>query len=340
MSMKHGRYSRQVLFPEMGEEGQRRLCDASVLVIGCGALGTVSAGYLARAGVGRIRILDRDYVELDNLQRQVLYDEADAANAVPKAVAASRALAKINSEIHVEPVVKDADPGNIETLMEGFDLVVDGTDNIETRYLINDACVKHEIPWIYGGAVGSEGMTMNILPGRSACFRCLVADPPQPGSLATCDTAGVLGPVPGVIASIQAAQALKFLAGHPIQGNVLTCIDLWDGHVHRMTLERQEGCPTCQKMDFEFLEGRAFSEAFSLCGRNAVQISAPTGRGIDMDRIKERLNGLGEVSDNGFFLLFRTGSHEIILFPDGRAMIKGTTDESTARSLLSKYVGM
>lgn len=338
--MKHQRYSRQVLFPEIGEAGQRRILDASVLVVGCGALGTVSSNYLARAGVGRIRILDRDYVELDNLQRQVLYDEEDAANGIPKAVAASKALARINSEILVEPVVADAGPGNIEALMDGMNLVIDGTDNIETRYLINDACVKHDVPWIYGGAVGSEGMTMNILPGRSACFRCLMKDPPRTGSLATCDTAGVLGPAPGVIASIQAAQALKFLAGFLLQGDVLTYVDLWEGRFDQMSLKRQEQCPTCQKKDFEFLEGRAFSEAFSICGRNAVQISPPSDTKIDMARMKKQLQRLGEVSDNGFFLQFKTGAHEIIIFPDGRAMIKGTTDEAVARSLLSKYVGM
>ncbi len=310
------------------------------MIVGCCDLGTISSNYLARAGVWRITILDRDYVELDNLQRQILYDEEDANNRVPKAVAASRTLAGINSGIQVEPVVTDVKPGNIETYIEDIDIVIDGTDNIETRYLINDVCVKQEIPWIYGGAVGSEGMTMNILPGRSACFRCLMEDPPEPGSLATCDTAGVLGGVPGLIASIQAAQALKFLAGHPLQGNLLTYVDLWEGRFVQMTLQRHEECPTCVKKDFEFLEGRAFSEAFSLCGRNAVQISAPSGRKIDSVSIKERLKGLGEVSDNGFFLLFKTGSHEIIIFPDGRAMIKGTTDESVARSLLSKYVGM
>jgi len=338
--MKHGRYSRQVLFPEIGEEGQRHIQNASALIVGCGALGTVSANYLARAGLGKIRILDRDYVELDNLQRQILYNEEDAKNGVPKAVAASRALAGINSEIQAEPIVTDVNPGNIETYIEGIDIVIDGTDNIETRYLINDACVKLSIPWIYGGAVGSEGMTLNILPGRSACFRCLMEDPPQPGSLATCDTAGVLGPVPGVIASIQAGQALKFLAGHPLQGDVLTYVDLWEGGFVQMTLERREECPTCQKKDFEFLEGSAFSEAFSLCGRNTVQISPPPDTKIDMVRMKKQLQGLGEVSDNGFFLQFKSGSHEIIIFPDGRTMIKGTTDEAVARSLLAKYVGM
>jgi len=310
------------------------------LIVGCGALGTVSANYLARAGVGSITILDRDYVELDNLQRQVLYDENDAANGVPKAVAASRALARINSEIHVEPLVTDASPGNIEILMDGIDLVIDGTDNIETRYLINDACVKQGMPWIYGGAVGSEGMTMNILPGRSACFRCLMEDPPEPGSLATCDTAGVLGPVPGVIASIQAAQALKYLAGHPLQGNQLTYVDLWEDRFVQMTLNRHEDCPACGKKHFEYLEGRAFSEAFSLCGRNAVQISPSSETKLDLARLKKQLQEAGEVNDNGFFLQFKVGSHEIIIFPDGRTMIKGTADESVARSLLAKYVGM
>lgn len=337
--MKDGRYSRQVLFSGIGEHGQNLIQASSVLIVGCGALGTVSADHLARAGVGTIKIVDRDFVELNNLQRQVLFDEEDARKRLPKAVAASDKLQKVNSEIRVEPVVLDVNSKNIESLIGSANLVLDGTDNTETRYLINDACIKQGVPWIYAGVVSSRGMTMNIIPGKSACFRCLSPEPPQPGSMPTCDTVGVLNGVPGVIASIQATEALKILVGHSETGSSLIHVDLWRGKFGKASIRRQPECPACVQGKFDFLEGEILSEAFSLCGRNAVQISPGKEGRIDMGTLKERLAPLGEVYDNGFFLSFKVSPYELIVFPEGRAMIKGTTDESVARGLFAKYIG-
>ncbi|MBU2498183.1 MAG: ThiF family adenylyltransferase [Proteobacteria bacterium] len=337
--MNEGRYSRQVLFSEIGKEGQDLILKSSVLIVGCGALGTVTADHLARSGVGKLKIVDRDYVELNNLQRQILFDEEDARGRLPKAVAAAAKLRKVNSEIEIEPVVADVNPKNAESLVTSVDLVVDGTDNIETRYLINDACVKNGIPWIYGGVIGSRGMTMDILPGKTACFRCLVKNPPPHGSMPTCDMVGVLNGVPGVIASIQATEALKILIRYPGVGDGLTYVDLWGDRFSRLTMERDAACPTCVQRKFEFLQGATFSEASSLCGRNAVQISPATASEIDMERLKKRLTPLGQIEDNGFFLSFKTEGYELIIFPEGRTLVKGTNDESVARTLFAKYIG-
>jgi len=337
--MKEGRYSRQVLFRGIGAQGQKLIQKSSVLIIGCGALGTVSANHLVRAGVGTVKIADRDYVELDNLQRQILFDEEDARQRLPKAVAAVEKLRRVNSDIQIEPVVLDANPKNIESLITSVDVVLDGTDNVETRYLINDACIKNRVPWIYAGVVSSHGMTMDILPGKSACFRCLFEQPPAPGSMPTCDMVGVLNGVPAAIASIQATEALKILIGDQGTGNVLVHVDLWEGRFGRLHIEPNPSCPTCVRRRFDFLHGNTFSEAFSLCGRNAVQISPAKDSKIDLERLKERLGPLGDVFDNGFFLSFNIGQHELIIFPEGRTMIKGTTDESIARTLFAKYVG-
>lgn len=337
--MIEGRYSRQVLFSGIGKEGQELILNSSVLVVGCGALGTVTADHLARSGIGRLKIIDRDYVELNNLQRQILFDEEDARNRVPKAVAAAEKLRKVNSEIEIEPIVADLNPKNVESLVTSVDLVVDGTDNIETRYLVNDACVKHGVPWIYAGVIGSRGMTMDILPGKTACFRCLVKNPPPHGSMPTCDMVGVLNGLPGVIASIQATEALKILIRYPEVGNGLIYVDLWNDRFSRLTMERDAACPTCVQRKFEFLQGVALSEAVSLCGRNAVQISPATTEKIAIERLKERLAPLGLIEDNGFFLSFKTEGYELIVFPEGRTLIKGTSDESVARTLFSKYIG-
>lgn len=338
--MNRERYSRQIMFSEIGEKGQERLQNSSVLIVGCGALGTVSANHLTRAGVGFIRIVDRDYVELSNLQRQILFDEEDARQKLPKAVAAADKLRKVNSEIQVEPVMLDVNPKNIESLIDSADLVLDATDNMEIRYLINDACVKSGTPWIYAGAVGSYGMMLNIIPGKTACLRCLMNDPPGPGTMPTCDMIGVLNGVPAVIASIQATEALKILTGHPGMENTLIYVDLWQGEFLRFEVKKNADCPTCAGKKFEFLQGHSFSETFSLCGRNAVQISPSGDREINLEDLKERLQPLGEVDDNGFFLTFQADGFELNIFPEGRTMIKGTTDESIARTLFAKYVGV
>jgi molybdopterin/thiamine biosynthesis adenylyltransferase len=337
--MNLDRYARQILFHEIGENGQQRLAAATVLIVGCGALGTVSANHLARAGVGNIRIIDRDYVELNNLQRQILFDETDALNRLPKAIAASQKLKKINSEIRIEALIADVNPGNIEDLIAGMDLVLDATDNMEIRYLINDACVKHQVPWIYAGVIGAFGMTMNIIPGKTACFRCLMQTPPDPGTMPTCETVGVLNGAPGVIASIQAVEAMKILTGHLPSGAALIYVDLWTQEFNRFSIERHPECPVCAGKHFDFLSGDRYSETLALCGRNAVQITLAPGGKFSIERLKNRLADLGELTDNGFFLSFKVDTYELIIFPEGRTMIKGTTDESVARNLFAKYIG-
>lgn len=310
-----------------------------MLIIGCGALGTVSANHLARAGVGYIRIVDRDYVELNNLHRQILFDETDALNRLPKAVAAAHKLEKINSEIRIEPIMADVNPGNIEEMIDNANLVLDATDNMEIRYLINDACVKHQVPWIYAGVIGAVGMTMNIIPGKTACFRCLMQTPPEPGTMPSCETVGVLNGAPGVIASIQAVETMRILTGHLPSVAVLIYVDLWAQEFRRLSIERHRGCPVCHGKGFDFLSGDRYSETFALCGRNAVQISLPQGLEFSLENLKNRLMAMGEVTDNGYFLSFKVEAYELIIFPEGRTMIKGTTDESAARTLFAKYVG-
>jgi len=337
--LKDSRYSRQILFSEIGEDGQEMIQKASVLIIGCGALGTMSANHMARAGIGRIKIADRDYVELDNLQRQIMFDEDDARDRLPKVFAAEKKLKKINSEIRIEPLFQDVNPSNIEPLVCTVDLVLDATDNIETRFLINDACIKNGVPWIYGGVIGSSGMTMNIIPGKSACFRCFNENPPPPGIMPTCDTVGVLNGVPGIIASIQVTEALKILTGRQKASNVLLHIDLWESMFSQLKITQNPDCPTCGLGRFDFLSGDTYSETFSLCGRNAVQITPAGDNIIDLKTMKERLMPLGDVHDNGFFLSFKIDRYELNIFPEGRTMIKRTTDESIARSLFAKYIG-
>lgn len=337
--MNEERYSRQELFSEIGREGQELIQEGSVLIIGCGALGTLLANNLVRAGVGRIRIVDRDFVELDNLQRQALFDEEDVRRRLPKAVAAMEKLKKINSTIRIESEVLDVNHRNIEALITPVDLVLDATDNMETRFLINDACIKNMVPWIYGGAVASYGMTMNIIPGKSACLRCIIEKVLPPGTTPTCDMVGVLNSVPAIIASIQSTEALKILMGRCVPDNGLIYIDVWQRRFSQLHLKRQPNCPTCVQMEFDFLHGKGLSETFSLCGRNAVQINPPSNNEINLEKLKESLITVGKVYYNGYFLSFKIDQYELIVFPEGRTMVKGTTDESIARSLYAKYVG-
>ncbi len=334
------RFSRQMRFNGIGEDGQGRICKSSILIVGCGALGTTLANHLVRAGVGTIKIADRDYVELSNLQRQVLFDETDVRRQLPKAAAAAARLKQINSDIHIEPLILDVNRKNIEAMLDNVDLVLDATDNMETRYLINDACVKHDIPWIYGGVIGATGMTMDVIPGKSACLQCLAEAPPSPGSMPTCETEGVLSGAPAVIASIQATEALKMMVGAPPVGGSLVHIDLWDNEFNRFQVNRRPDCPACVNRQFNYLEGGTVTEAFSLCGRNAVQITSRNDCQLDLQNLKDRLTRLGTVIDNGFFLTFQVDSYELIIFPDARTIIKGTTDESVARGLFTKYIGM
>jgi adenylyltransferase/sulfurtransferase len=337
-SSERERYSRQILFAGLGEAGQERLLRSHAAIVGCGALGSFQAAALARAGVGRLTIVDRDYVEPSNLQRQWLFEESDAAEALPKAVAAERRLARINSSVKVRGVVADLTSANIEELLGSAQVILDGTDNFETRYLINDFALSRAIPWIYGAAVGSYGLTMPVIPGRTACLRCVYPDPPS-GAQPTCETAGVLNPITALIAALETADALKILSGRiDAVRPRLTTVDVWDGGIRQIEQPLPDpACPACGARDFAYLEGR-LRPPVSLCGRNAVQIHE-RARPLDLAQLKAALQPLGEVRANEFALRFFTGSYEMTIFPDGRAIVKGTTDIGLARSLYARYVG-
>ena len=337
------RYSRQTLFPYIGREGQQRLAAGRALVVGCGALGSVIANTLARAGVGRLRIVDRDFLELHNLQRQVLFDEQDVAAGLPKAIAAAAKLRSINSSIEIEPVVADLTHENVLTLVDGADVIVDGTDNFETRFLLNDAALKRRIPWIYGGAIGAEGQMRVILPGETACLRCMMEDAPPPGTTATCDTAGILGPTIGVVASLESMEAIKILAGRRDAVNrALVMIDLWSNTTRQIKLDALReggGCATCRGEEFLWLSGERGGQPVVLCGRNAVQISPPSGERISLDALAERLSAAGRVTRNSYLLRLHVDSYALTVFADGRAIISGTDDPAAAKTLYSRYIG-
>jgi molybdopterin-synthase adenylyltransferase len=337
------RYSRQIRFPGLGEAGQRRLLASRVTLCGCGALGTVLANALVRAGVGFLRLVDRDFIETNNLQRQVLFDEQDVADNLPKAEAAARKLRAINSGVVVEPVVANIDRTNVLELAKDADLILDGTDNFEVRYLINDVAVKLGKPWVYGGCVGSHGQTMTILPGDTPCLRCVFEAAPGPGEAGTCETAGVLGPIVNIIASFQATEAFKILAGRvDLVNRELLYFDVWENVQRRIKVAPLLGkvdCPCCQRRQFEWLDGAQGSQTTSLCGRNAVQVSHHLPARLDFEHMARDLRQLGEVSFNRFLMKFNAEGFEFTVFPDGRAIIKGTPDEDKARSLYAKYVG-
>jgi adenylyltransferase/sulfurtransferase len=336
------RYSRQVLFPGIGEAGQARLAGARALLVGCGALGTVIANVLVRAGVGRLTIVDRDYVERSNLQRQVLFDEDDLASDLPKAIAAAAKLRRINPDVAVEPVVADLNATNVETLLTGADVALDGTDNFEARYLLNDACVKHGVPWVYAAAVGAYGATFPILPGETPCLRCVFAESPAPGTLDTCDTAGVLAPAVGVVANLATAEGLKLLVGARDKlHRALVWLDVWENTYHRLELGPPNAdCPTCQQGRYDSLDAQVGSYTLELCGRNTLQVVVPGRPRVALADLAARLAGAGAVSYNENLLRLRLPDYEITIFPDARALIKGTTDPLLARSLYSRYVGL
>jgi len=332
------RYSRQVRFAEIGEAGQRKLGAAQVAIVGCGATGSVLASLLARAGVGALQIIDRDYVEPSNLQRQSLFDESDAAESLPKAIAAARKIAAFNSQIVVEPKVADLTPANVEELLAGAQLILDGTDNFETRYLVNDWAVKNSLPWIYTAAVGSYAATLNILPGKTACLACIFPDPPN-GMIETCETAGILNSAVNLGASIAATEALKILVGDEARvRRTLLSFDLWRNERAEVTAEKPRlGCRACGMRNFIHIAGEGRPH-ITLCGRNSVQIHEKH-RPIDLVELGDKLRPHGSVRHNDFVLKFWREPYEITLFPDGRAIIKGTTDTSVARSLYARYVG-
>ena len=332
------RYSRQILFPPIGAEGQKQLAAARVAIVGCGATGSALASLLARAGVGYLRIIDRDYVEPSNLQRQVLFDESDAAESLPKAVAAARKIKGFNSDITVEPHAADLTPQNAEELLSSVDILLDGTDNFETRYLINDFAVNQGVPWIYAAAVASYAVTMTVLPGETACLACVFPDSPR-GIVETCDTSGILNSAVNFIASIASTEALKLLVGARDKlRRTLLSYDVWSNDFAEIsTAKPRAGCRACDLRDFVHLAGEGRPH-ITLCGRNSVQIHERQ-RPIDFDEVTRRLTPHGPVRHNEFVLKFWREPYELTLFPDGRAIIKGTTDTAVARSLYARYVG-
>jgi molybdopterin-synthase adenylyltransferase len=339
-SLKNSRYSRQILFRGIGAEGQRKLAAVRVAIVGCGATGSALAGLLARAGVGTLRIIDRDYVEPSNLQRQSLFDEKDASESLPKAIAAARKISSFNSQIVVEPKVDDLVPANIQALLEASQLIIDGTDNFETRYLLNDYAVDRGLPWIYSAAVGSYAVTLNIIPGQTACLACIFPDSPR-GMVETCETSGILNSAVNLFASIAATEALKILADGVDSAKVrrtLLSYDVWSNeHAEISAAKPRAGCRACGRRDFIHLAGEGRPH-ITLCGRNSVQIHE-RHRPIDFAEMSQRLQSHGAVRHNDFVLKFWHDPYEMTLFPDGRAIIKGTTDTAVARSLYARYVG-
>jgi molybdopterin/thiamine biosynthesis adenylyltransferase len=331
------RYSRQTMFPAIGEEGQVKLSNGNAVIIGCGALGTNIATLLVRAGVGKVRIIDRDFIEYHNLQRQILFDEEDVKAGLPKAIAAERHLRKVNSSVEIEGIVADVNYTNIERFCFGADVILDGLDNFETRFLINDVALKHKIPWVYGGAIASSGITMTIIPGETACFRCISPVLPDPGTIPTCETAGIVGTVPAVIGALQATEAIKILVGAEVNRELIT-VDVWSGASHHVKLAPREDCPACHGK-YDFLGERFVIKTTSFCGQSrAVQVVNTEVTHIALDELAAQLRSAGSVSHNEFMLRFSVDDKEIIVFPDGRAIITNTIDESLARELYNKYV--
>lgn len=331
------RYSRQILFPPIGQAGQKRIREASVAIVGCGALGSLQAEALVRAGVGRLRVIDRDYVDFSNLQRQWLYTEDDARNEIPKAIAAARRLENLNSEVKVEPFVSDVTPSNIEELIEDCTWILDGTDNFESRYLLNDLSVKHRRPWIYGAAIGSYGIVMPIDPQRGPCFRCIYPEPPA-GLQPTCDVNGVIASATAVTAARQVAMALRMIVGWPEFQCAIQSFDVWQGTSQQIGAGLQDPeCVCCGRRIFEFLDGQKRSPV-SLCGRNAVQLHSATKK-LDLRELARGLKPMGEVRVNEFALRVTLPKYEVTVFPDGRAIIKGTTDVAVARGIYAQLVG-
>jgi adenylyltransferase/sulfurtransferase len=336
------RYSRQIRFAPLGEAGQRRLLESRAAVVGCGALGTVIVGTLARAGVGFLRIIDRDLVETTNLQRQILFDENDARLGLPKAQAACEKIREINSHVSVEPVVADLHAHNIDRYLGDVDVILDGTDNFETRFLINDFAHREKKPWVYGGAVGSTGQSMTIFPGQTPCLGCLIESVPPAGTMPTCETAGILSPASMIVASIQSAEAIKILSGNVDAVTPgLFVLDVWTGRVRRIGLDglrERADCPACRG-EYRWLDGSAGSFTTSLCGRDAVQVAPPGEASLDWNALIARL-AIDHSLDIGPFLLrFAADGYELSVFKDGRAIIRGTSDPALARSVYARYIG-
>ncbi len=332
-------HQRQIRFSGIGEEGQRKLHNARTALIGCGALGSVLAERLTRAGVGHLRLIDRDYVEPQNLFSQTLYDQRDAQNSLPKAIAAERKLSAINPDIKIEPVVSDLNSENAEELLQDADLILDGTDNFETRFLINDLAVKLKIPWIYAAIVESHGLTMSILPAETGCLRCWLENPPSAGALPTCETSGVIGGIAGAIASIASTEALKILMGAKNLNAGLLHLDLWENLYKIFPVERRPACICCGQGKFQFLDAPSAGLAGALCGRDAIQIKIAQPGGLDLKLLASKLSNTGQIFSNNYLLRLKLSDHELVIFQDGRVIVKGTPDPGVARSLCAQYIG-
>lgn len=337
MKDSQDRYSRQEIYPPVGKQGQRKIRKARVLVVGCGALGTHIANLLSRAGIGFLRIVDRDIVELSNLQRQVMFNEDDVQDHLPKSKAALRHIRKVNSEVEVEALVKDVNPRSIGPLIENIDIVLDATDNFEVRYLINDLCVKNKIPWIYGGVIGASGATMTFVP-KGPCLCCIWPEPPQAGQAPTCHTAGVLNTAPAFIAAIQVTEALKIIVGKPVRPT-LWHIELWEGQTASVRIEKNDNCPVCGMNKYQYLNSEATSWVTSLCGRDAVQIVPAISSKIDLEALEKKLQKIGDTHNNGYMLRANIEGVDFTIFPDARVIVHGITDEIKAKSLHARYIG-
>jgi len=335
------RYSRQILFSPIGTKGQEKLLSSRVLILGCGALGSSHSEMLARAGVGNLRIVDRDFVEFSNLQRQTLFSESDAENRLPKAVAAKNRLAEVNPSINVEAIVADINASNIESLVKDCDVAIDGSDNFQLRYLVNDACVKHSIPWVYGAAVSSYGSSMTIIPRETPCLRCVFEEMPDAGSSPTCDTAGVIMPIISTISAIQVSEVIKLLVDERDSlHQTLMQIDVWTNERQAIKVgEPNPDCPACAQHKFEFLDAASGDSSAVLCGRDAVQISPSRRTEIDLALLATRMRSVGDVKHNEYLVRFFSGENEVTVFRDGRAIIKGTDDISVGRSIYARFVG-
>jgi molybdopterin/thiamine biosynthesis adenylyltransferase len=342
MGDRFERYSRQMILPGWGREGQARLADKTAVVVGCGALGSHIASHLARAGVGRLVLADRDFVEWHNLPRQALYAESDAAQGLPKAVAAARRLRQLNSLVAIDEHVIDVNPDTVEGLIAGADVIMDGADNFEVRYLVNEACVKQGIPWVYGGVLGTYGLTAAIVPGETPCLRCLLGPMPPPGAVPTCETAGVLGPAVAVIAALETVEGLKILLDKRDELlRSLVMVDLWSGEFERaQTQKGQTACPVCDEGRYALLEAERGSTTAVLCGRSAVQITPRPPQPLDLAALAERLARVGEVSANQYLLRLEVEGCQLTVFPGGRVIVKGTDDPARARALYARYVGV
>lgn len=340
MSILEDRYSRQIRFNPIGTDGQEKLIASRALICGCGALGSVIAERLGRSGVGNLRIVDRDWVEESNLQRQTLFNEQDALERTPKAVAATRTLKQINRHVNIEPVVEDVTHENMEEIAKDCDLILDGTDNFETRFLINDYCVKHRLPWVHGGCLGGSGQIMSYLPGETGCFRCLVPELPSREAMETCDSAGVLGPAIGIIASWQAAEALKILSGNlDAVCKGLIVVDCWQTDCRVIGMKPNAACQCCGHSEYPFLSGEIRTDSTVLCGKNAVQISHSFGEQMDFTKLGDSLSQIGEVKQNAFFVRLAWEDYSVTIFRDGRTIVEGTTDIGQAKSVIAQTIG-